>query len=92
MLKELVDLWKNRGIMIKAVDLFGEMLDDCAFIFERSWRVFTAELKVNDEKDTIYSRDKEVNRKEREIRRLLVEHLTISPGTDASGFLRISCS
>lgn len=89
MLKELVDLWKNRGIMIKAVDLFGEMLEDCAYIFERSWKVFIGELKVEDEKADIYSRDKEVNKKEREIRRLLVEHLGINPSSDASGCLAL---
>lgn len=89
MLKELVDVWKHRGIMIKAVDLFGEMLDDTYYIFHRSWRVFICELTVEGEKENIYSRDKEVNEKEREIRRLLMQHLIINPGRDASGCLAL---
>jgi phosphate transport system protein len=89
MLKELVKLWKNRGIMIKAVDLFGLMLEDCAFVFDQSWKAFIGELNVDKGKNIIYTRDKEVNGKEREIRRLLVEHLTLSPAGDLTGCLAL---
>lgn len=89
MLKELVDLWKTRGIMIKAVDMFGAMLADTAYIFHQSWDVFTGKLSIEDNKEKIYARDRQVNQKEREIRKLLVEHLTINPSNDASGCLAL---
>ena len=89
MLKDVIDLWKKRGIMIKAVDLFGEMLDDTYYVFHESWRVFTGEIAVDAEKDKIYGRDKSVNMKERAIRKLLMENLTINPGNDASGCLAL---
>lgn len=89
MLKELVDIWKHRGIMIKAVDLFGEMLEDTHYVFQRSWEVFVGNLGFEEEKANIKARDKEVNSKERQIRKLLVEHLTINPSMDASGCLAL---
>lgn len=89
MLKELIDIWKNRGIMINAVDLFGEMLEDDMYVFLQAWKVFTGELNVKEEKENVYSRDKRINENERKIRRLLVKHLTINPGKDASGCLAL---
>lgn len=89
MWKELIELWKSRGLMIKVVDLFGKMLEDTLYIFQHSWRVYTCELKIDEEKQNVYSRDKEINLKEQEIRKLLVQHLTINPGNDAPGCLAI---
>ena len=89
MLKQLVNLWKRSGIMIKAVDTFGSMLEDCAYVFENSWKVFTGELSMEAEKDNIHARDRQVNQKERDIRRMLLEHLTINPSEDASGCLAL---
>jgi phosphate uptake regulator len=89
MLKELLQLWKKSGIMLKAIETFGSMLEDCAYIFERSWKVFSGELSMADEKSDIYNRDKGVNQKERDIRRMLLEHLTMNPGQDASGCLAL---
>jgi phosphate uptake regulator len=89
MWKELIELWKSRGLMIKVVDLFGKMLEDTLYVFQHSWRVYTCQLDIDEEKQNVYSRDKEINQKEREIRKLLVEHLTINPGNDAPGCLAI---
>ncbi len=89
MLKELIGVWRHRGIMMKAVDLFGAMVGDCAEIFTRSWSVFSGEATIDSERKDIHDRDIQVNKKEREIRRLLVEHLTINPGQDASGCLAL---
>lgn len=89
MFKELVDLWKARGIMIKAVDGFGSMLEDCSSLYQQAWDAFTQERPFEQEKEIIYNRDKAINSREREIRRLLVEHLTINPGQDASGCLAL---
>ncbi len=89
MLKELIHLWKHRGIMMKAVDTFAEMLDDCTYVFEHSWVFFAEGLASEKEKQDIHERDRMVNTKERQIRRLLVEHLTMNPGQDASGCLAL---
>ncbi|MBD3390499.1 MAG: hypothetical protein GF418_00660 [Chitinivibrionales bacterium] len=89
MFKELVRLWKDSGIMTKAVGSFGSMLEDCAYVFQRSWKVVSGELTVEGEKDEIHGRDRRVNQKERDIRRLLLEHLTMNPGQDASGCLAL---
>lgn len=91
MFKELIDLWKNRGIMINAVNKFGEMLELTSLLFEESFSVFTRGLPEDPTalKTAISEKDISVNKLEREIRRLLMEHLTINPGQDASGCLAL---
>ncbi|MBD3239195.1 MAG: hypothetical protein GF331_01310 [Chitinivibrionales bacterium] len=89
MLKKIVQLWKKQGVMIKAVETFGQMLDDCGYVFNESWHVFTGVAGIDEHKDRIRERDIAVNKAEREIRRLLVEHLTINPGQDVSGCLAL---
>lgn len=89
MLKEIVGLWKKQGVMIKAVDTFGQMLEDCAFVFRESWHAFAQGNGMEELNEAIRERDIQVNKGEREIRRLLVEHLTINPGQDVSGCLAL---
>ncbi len=89
MLKRIVQLWKKQGVMIKAVDIFGQMLDDCGYVFNESWHVFTGVAEIEEHSKKIRERDIAVNKAEREIRRLLVEHLTINPGQDVSGCLAL---
>lgn len=89
MLKKIVHLWKKQGVMIKAVETFGQMLEDCGYVFNESWHVFTGVAQIDEHKERIHERDIAVNKAEREIRRLLVEHLTINPGQDVSGCLAL---
>ncbi|MBD3322635.1 MAG: hypothetical protein GF350_16155 [Chitinivibrionales bacterium] len=89
MLKEILHLWKNHEIMSKAVTTFGEMLTECHGLFVSSWRVFNSKEVSEAESENIHNRDRVINEKEREIRRLLVEHLAMNPGEDASGCLAL---
>lgn len=89
MLREIISIWKRQGVMLKAVETFGTMLENAEYVFNRSWEVFAGELKADDETEVIHQKDKAVNKGEREIRRLLVEHLTINPGQDVSGCLAL---
>ncbi|MBD3322634.1 MAG: hypothetical protein GF350_16150 [Chitinivibrionales bacterium] len=89
MLKEMVLLWKGNSVMEKAIDTFHTMLGDCHILFEKAWNVYAGKMDIENHSDDIHSRDKSINEKEREIRRLLVEHLTLKPGTDSSGCLAL---
>ncbi|MBD3343771.1 MAG: hypothetical protein GF401_01760 [Chitinivibrionales bacterium] len=89
MLKEMTLLWKENTIMTKATAAFSSMLEDCSMLFSKSWNVFCKKLELEHHKDDIRARDKSINEKEREIRRLLVEHLSLNPGIDSSGCLAL---
>jgi len=87
MLKEIIALWKGEGLMKKVVDEFTNMLQDTEFVFNNAWRGFIGEESGDEFKKSIYDRDKLVNKREREIRRKLSEHLSINPRQDVSGCL-----
>lgn len=89
MLKGILGVWKKQGLMVKAVETFGDMLENAEFVFTRSWGVFTGDLKREQEDGPLHARDIAVNKGEREIRRILAEHLTINPGQDVSGCLAL---
>ncbi len=87
MLREIIAIWKGESFMNKVVEEFVQMLEDANSVFEKSWSAFK-ENNVNDQiKNEIYDKDKSVNKRERSIRRMLLEHLSINPQQDVSGCL-----
>ena len=87
MLKEMIAVWKQQAFMEKVVEEFSQMLRDDAFIFSNAWGVLRGQLDINSVKQPIHDKDKGVNRQEQEVRRRLLEHLSINPGQDVSGCL-----
>lgn len=89
MLGQIRNLWKGEPLMKKAISKFGEMLDDDEHLFNQAWEVFTRQVVVEQIKQAFYDKDRAVNDHEREIRRILIEHLSLQPGHDTSGCLVI---
>ena len=87
MFKQLIELWKGGGFMKKVVEEFGEMLSDAEQVFTRSWEVFIQEADIGRITQAIYDKDSAVNKHERDIRRMVLEHLSINPSQDISGCL-----
>jgi len=87
MLKEIIALWKGEGLMKKVVDEFNAMLADAEFVYTNAWNGFASGGKDESLKKLVYERDKSINKREREIRRKLSEHLSINPKQDVSGCL-----
>lgn len=87
MFRQIMALWKGEVFMRKVVEEFGEMLSDNEYIFTRSWEVVIGEVVIDQIKQSIYDRDRAINKHEREIRRRLLEHLSINPGQDTSACL-----
>ncbi|MDP8259946.1 MAG: PhoU domain-containing protein [Candidatus Gygaella obscura] len=87
MLREIIAVWKGESFMNKVVEEFVQMLKDADSVFEKAWNIFK-DSGVNEQtKSEIYEKDKSVNKKERKIRRMLLEHLSINPQQDVSGCL-----
>lgn len=82
MFKNLMAFWKGKDFLTKVLEEFKNMLSDTRGMFES---VSVALIEGHEEKglkDKIYKVDKRVNLLEKEIRRRIVEHLSIQPAVD----------
>ncbi len=75
--------------MKKAVAEFGDMLNNNEYLFSHAWEGLTEQATIDRIPQSFYDKDQAVNSQEREIRRLLVEHLTLNPKHDTSGCLAL---
>lgn len=89
MASEIVNMLKGSSLIKKALELFNGMLSGGEFLFNEAWRVLSTQDDIERIPQYFYDRDIEINNQEREIRRLLFEHLAIRPGHDISGCLAL---
>ena len=87
MLKQVMALWKSESFMKRVVEKFGEMISDDEYLFTCAWEVFMGQAVIDQIKQPFYDKDISVNNGEREIRRMLVEHLSLHPRHDITGSL-----
>jgi phosphate uptake regulator len=87
MLKEIIALWKGETFMKKVVREFGGMLSDDEYLCTHAWEAFLGRIDIEQIKQPFYDKDISVNKREREIRRMIAEHLSIHPRQDISGCL-----
>lgn len=82
MFENLLSFWKSKGFLTEVLEEFKTMLGDTRTMFESVCRGLI-EGKVDPGlKDKIYELDKKVNLLEKEIRKRVVEHLSIQPSVD----------
>lgn len=79
MFRDLLSFWKGKDFLVHVMDDFKIMLDDTELMFTSVCNQLIEGAQGADLKDKIYKIDKKVNSLEREIRRLIVEHLTLQP-------------
>ncbi len=82
MFKEILSAWKEESFLSSIVDEFVEMLRLDLWMFEQSVESLKDHSKADGLKQELYSEDKNVNKKEQDIRKKLVEHLSINPRQD----------
>lgn len=87
MLKQLIAIWKGEPFIKKMVEKFGEMLGDAESAFTCAWQVFLGQVMTEQLSRECYEKDSAINSHEREIRRILLEHLSLHPQHDVSGCL-----
>ena len=89
MTSEIINMLRGSNLVKKAIDLFVKMINTDEYLYNEAWRVITTEDTINRIPQYFYDKDIEVNNLEKEIRRLLFEHLSIRPGHDTSGCLAL---
>jgi|GEM_PF-2329939 len=89
MLKQLARIWKDGGLMDDVIVELAHMVADARYVYTHAWEVCSGQAVISATEEPVRAHDKAVNRQERQVRRMLVEHLTINPRTDAAGCLAI---
>lgn len=87
MFKNLLSFWKGKDFLVQVLEDFRIMLDDSESMFEA---VCVQLLEGNKEpglKDKIYEIDKQINNLQKDIRRRIVEHLSLQPTVDVNACL-----
>ena len=87
MVSEIMILWRGDPLMKKVVAKFLDILSDDEYLFTQAWDCFVKQVFIDRIPQSIYDKDIAINDHEREIRRLLVEHLSLHPKHDTSGCL-----
>lgn len=82
MFDNLLSFWKGKDFLTKVLEEFKEMLNDTKYMFESVCKgLIEGEIEPN-LKDKTYQIDQKVNLLEKEIRKRIVEHLSIQPTID----------
>lgn len=89
MTSEIVNMLRGSSLIKRAIELFIEMINGDEYLYNEAWRVITIEANIDRIPQYFYDKDIEVNNMEKDIRRLLFEHLSIRPKHDVSGCLAL---
>ncbi|MCD6417575.1 hypothetical protein J7M00_02175 [bacterium] len=85
MFRKLFELWHREGLLQQALNDAQKMLDNASILFKKSVAPLFFDEPVNAQE--IYDMDRELNRYEVEIRRKVMEHLSIFPKQDTTAAL-----
>ena len=84
MFKNLLQFWQGKDFLTQVLEEFKKMLDDTEKMFDSVCRRLIYNEKEPGLEDKLYSIDKKVNELQRDIRKRIVEHLSIQPSVDVS--------
>ena len=86
MFKNLIQFWKGKDFLSHVLGEFSEMLEDTRTMFVSAYGILMGEA-VEHDKQEIYDIDRRVNARQKDIRKRIVEHLTLNPSVDAPACL-----
>ena len=87
MIAEIVAALRAQGTLNRALELYNSMLENVKEMYRLAMSALQGSEPVDAVRDNIYALDREVNEKERTIRRSLVNHLSFRAGHDAPACL-----
>lgn len=87
MFRQILQLFKGTDPLREILGTFASMLDDSAWMYDQVLDIYSGRAAAADREELLFARDREINAKEREIRRRLVEYLTITERPDVSSCL-----
>jgi phosphate transport system protein len=87
MFENLLSFWRGKDFLIQVFTEFKDMLDDAEFMFRAVCDSLVENIKEPDLKKKIYEADKKINVFEKDIRKRIVEHLSLQPSVDVTACL-----
>ncbi len=84
MFKNLSQFFKGKDFLSQVFDDFRGMLNDAREMFLLVNKKLIGNENIPDLKETIYATDAKINALEREVRKRVIEHLTVQPSVDVS--------
>ncbi len=82
MFKNLLKMWKGKDFLEQVMEEFQKMLQDTQTMFEAVCRRLIHNEVESGLENRIYEIDKNVNEFERDIRKRILEHLSLQPSVD----------
>ncbi|MCX7704564.1 MAG: hypothetical protein N2234_10810 [Planctomycetota bacterium] len=77
MFRMLLSLWRSKDLLSESFDIFKEMLEDVEWMFDMTTDVLLCKKREDEIEKEIRKREKAVDKAEMEIRRKVIEHLSI---------------
>jgi len=87
MLKELLQAWRGGDLLTRMLREFDQMLSDTEWMYQQAWAVVFRQVPPKSVEAGIYARDKQVNKVQRQVRRQIIEHLTLRPEANLAACL-----
>jgi phosphate transport system protein len=87
MFRNLLSFWKGKDFLAQVFEEFKSMLDDTEIMFRAVCGRLLDNVEEPDLKQKIYDIDKTVNRLQKDIRKRIVEHLSLQPTVDVAACL-----
>jgi phosphate uptake regulator len=87
MFSQILKALRARRIAEELLTELDQMLSHTAWMFDRASSVLQRTVTAEEVHESLYRRDREVNELERSMRRKIIRHLTINPGSEVAGCL-----
>ena len=87
MFNNLLSFWKGKDFLSNVLEEFSRMLDDAQSMFSRVCRKLLYNQDIEGLEDTVYEVDKKINEMQKNIRKKIVQHLSLRPSVDISACL-----
>ncbi|MBN1871815.1 MAG: hypothetical protein JW800_04500 [Candidatus Omnitrophica bacterium] len=87
MFKNFISFWRGKDFLSQILEDFNKMGEDTEDMFNSVLEKLLESRQIEGLKDKIYSVDKKVNKLEKEIRKRIVEHLSVQPTVDVPACL-----
>jgi len=82
MFKNLLQFWKGKDFLNQVLEEFKNMLDDSQIMFDAVCKRLIHKQEEPGLKEKIYEIDQKINQLQKDIRKRVIEHLSIQPSVD----------
>jgi phosphate uptake regulator len=82
MFKNLLHFWKGKNFLHQVLDEFKNMLDDAQIMFDSVCKKLIDNKAEPGLKEKVYEIDRKINALQKDIRKRVIEHLSIQPSVD----------